>query len=197
MVSTLGWWVRRLGLVGLLGAGMLVSAVWFAWVYLPQQRNELARTESDVRRLRHGLIAQLNSAEAVQADRPAAAPALPEQAWQALWSALPSQPQRMALQAQVLRAAQQSGLQIAAVQFEGQRERWARQGDEVLWRQRMVLPVHGTHPALMSWLQLLLREPALSIEVLGIRRDAVDQAQLQAQVSLSLWWRQPEGEVQP
>ena len=62
----------------------------------------------------------------------------------------------------------------------------------VLWRQRMVMPVSGTYPAMKAWMAQLIQEPALSIDELSLQRSDAASDQLQARVAVSLWWRKPE-----
>jgi len=59
-----------------------------------------------------------------------------------------------------------------------------------LWRQRMVMPVQTSYPALRTWVAALLRQPALSIDALDIQRADPMSDQVKAQVTVSLWWRQ-------
>jgi hypothetical protein len=59
----------------------------------------------------------------------------------------------------------------------------------------MVMPVQAPYPALRSWLDRLQREPALTVDVLDIQRNDVQSDQVQAQVGISLWWRQPKREA--
>lgn len=194
-------WLRQLGWPGLLGAGLLLACAWFIQLELPQRREALAQTESDVRRLRHGLIARSSAgSEAASAPAQTAAP----QAWARLWSALPDGSQRLALQARVLASAADVGVPLQAVQWQGEAAKWvAPQGpgaaslpsEPGLWRQRMAMPVQAPYPALRTWLDRLQRETALTVDALDIQRNDLQSDQVQAQVSLSLWWRQPKQEA--
>lgn len=190
-------WLRQLGLPGVLGAALLVGSAWFIAAELPRRAEALAQAESDVRRLRHGLIARTQEAsgqdaEAAARQRPAAAP---DQAWARLWSSLPDASQRLTLQARVLSSAAELGLQAPTVQWQGEAVKWVREdaateGQGGLWRQRMSMPVKAPYPVLRTWLDRLQREPALSIDALDIQRPELGSDEVTAQVSLSLWWRQ-------
>ncbi len=197
-------WLRQLGWAGLMGAGLLLASAWFIQLELPRRHEALAQTESDVRRLRHGLIARSSvGSEVVQAPR------LDEpQAWSRLWSALPDESQRLDLQARVLACAAQVGVPLQSVQWQGESVRWiapeGRAGVTVasssandsqpsatgLWRQRMAMPVQAPYPALRTWLDRLQREQGLTVDALDIQRNDVQSDVVQAQVSISLWWRQ-------
>lgn len=206
-------WLRQLGWPGLVGAGLLLACAWFIQVELPQRREAVAQAESDVRRLRHGLIARSSAgSEAASAPRQDA----PPQAWARLWSSLPDEKQRLAMQARVLASAAEVGVPLQAVQWQGEAVKWiAPEGkDDMggkstmvgkadvsqapatgLWRQRMAMPVQAPYPALRTWLDRLQREPALTVDVLDIQRSDVQSDQVQAQVSISLWWRQTKREA--
>lgn len=193
----MGWpkWLRQLGWPGLLGAGLLLACAWCIQVVLPQRHQAVAQIESEARRLRHGLIAR-SSADAATAE----APRLDEaQAWARLWAGLPDDSQRLQRQARVLDLAAQVGVPLTSVQWQGEPVRWiapAAQGDAAssapgLWRQRMAMPVQAPYPALRTWLDRLQREPGLSIDTLDIQRNDLQSDGVQAQVGISLWWRQP------
>jgi hypothetical protein len=189
--------LHQLGLPGVLGAALLVGSAWFIASELPRRAEALAQAESDVRRLRHGLIARTQEAsgldsEAAARKQPAAAP---EQAWVRLWSSLPDASQRLTLQARVLNSAAELGLQAPTVQWQGEAAKWVREestpeGLGGLWRQRMSMPIKAPYPVLRTWLDRLQREPALSIDALDIQRPELGSDEVTAQVSLSLWWRQ-------
>ena len=182
--------VRRLGLVGLIGLGMLAFTGWAAWSWRPAQVARTAELGSEARRLRHELMAAADSSVAASAPR---AVSTADEAWGLLWSRLPAQDQRLALQGKVLQRARAHGLQPSSVQAQGERLAWADRGAETLWRQRLSLPVQGRHADVLAWVQDLLTEPALSIDSLSLQRDAITQDQVQAQVMVSLWWRQGSG----
>lgn len=183
--------LRRMGLVGALGLSLLLGAAWVHHVWLAQQLDQAAQAGSEARRLRHALLAQVESTavDVSQAQRVGS----PEQAWQTLWQALPLAEQRVALQAEVLSSAQARGLQVQAVQYKGQRQAWAVREGSALWRQRMMMPVEGRYPAVRAWLAHLLTEPALSLDELDIQRPDANSDQVKVRVGVSLWWRQAEG----
>lgn len=187
-------WLRQLGWAGLMGAALLLACAWFTQLELPKRHEALAQAESDVRRLRHGLIARATpgSETSTEADRLNA----PSQAWASLWSSLPDEGQRMARQARVLDSAAQVGVPLQSVQWQGEAVKWlapagADTATSGLWRQRMTMPVQAPYPALRTWLDRLQREPGLTVDAIDIQRNDLQSDQVRAQVSLSLWWRQP------
>lgn len=185
-------WLRQLGWAGLIGAALLLACAWFTQLELPKRHEALAQAESDVRRLRHGLIARATpgSETSTEADRLNA----PSQAWASLWSSLPDEGQRMARQARVLDSAAQVGVPLQSVQWQGEAVKWlapagADTAPSGLWRQRMTMPVQAPYPALRTWFDRLQREPGLTVDAIDIQRNDVQSDQVRAQVSLSLWWR--------
>lgn len=191
-------WLRQLGWPGLIGAGLLWACTWFIQLELPQRREAVAQAESDVRRLRHGLIARSSAGSEA-----AKAPRLDEpQAWGHLWSALPDESQRLEMQARVLASAADVGVPLQSVQWQGEAVKWIAPAGAVdssssapgLWRQRMAMPVQAPYPALRTWLDRLQREPALTVDALDIQRNDLQSDQVRAQVSISLWWRQTKRE---
>lgn len=173
--------LRRLGLPGLLGLVLMAGAAWAHWAWLPRQKVQSDELASQARRLRHELLATAGQG-------PAQAVLTPDAAWQALWQSLPPATQRTALQSEVLASARAHGLTLAAVQFKGSPE-----GPAGLWRQRVVVPVEGSYAELRAWLGQLLGQPALSLDALDIQRSDVMSDRVKARVSVSLWWRLPQG----
>ena len=189
-------WLQRLGGPGVVGIACLLAVGWVEFAWLPEQDAQVQRTESDGRRLRHTLQARADalqaaasaSSEASQRIDPRAGP---RQAWATLWQALPDASQRLALQRAVLGAAKDAGVPLTSVQMRGELAPWIDATQpQGLWRQRMVMPVQASYPALRTWLDSLLRQPALSIDAIDIQRSDPMSDQVKAQVSVSLWWRQ-------
>lgn len=176
--------IRRLGLPGVLGLAMLAASGWVHWVWLPAHQAQADTQASRARQLRHELLAT-----DAKGSKGAEAPVLtPDAAWQSLWLQLPEADRRAALQSQVLTSARDRGLKLAAVQFKGGPE-----GPTGLWRQRLTMPVEGRYSDIRAWLSLLLSEPALSLDTLDLQRTDVMGDVVKARVSVSLWWRMPEG----
>lgn len=180
---------QRLGWPGLLGVACMVLALWAQSVNVPavQAQTEAAQGEAD--RLRSAL--RQATARAAQPEAPKATG---EQAWQALWHALPEAGEHLALQQQVWRSAQTVGLELPSMQVQAQREAWVgRDGaPQALWRQRMQLPVEAPYEQVRQWVQALQTIQGLSVDGLDLQRadPAVDV--VKAQVRLSLWWRSTE-----
>ncbi len=190
-------WLRQWGWPGLVGAALLLACAWFTQLELPRRHEALAQAESDVRRLRHGLIARATPGSAVASEVQSLNE--PGQAWARLWSGLPDESQRMVRQARVLASAEQVGVPLQSVQWQGEAVKWLApagpgSGSDALpsglWRQRMTMPLQAPYPALRTWLDRLQREPGLTVDAIDLQRSDVQSDQVRAQVSLSLWWRQ-------
>lgn len=181
-------WIRQCGLVGLVGLLLVAAAAWLQWQWMPQQQAVLDEMGSQTRGLRHALRERSERDTAAHQDVQVESP---QQAWRVLWEGLPPATQRVSLLAAVLGQAKAQGLSVNGVQYQGQQQPWATQGDETLWRQRMVLPVTGRYVQVRAWLDALLREPALSLDALTLQRQDVGEGDVQARVALSLWWRVP------
>jgi len=188
-------WIKRLGIVGLVGLCLLGAAAWARLVWLPAQQHQIDDLGSQVRRTRHELLASVSEA-ASGAGSQSNAVSSPDQAWQVMWDGLPDADKRVSLQSMVLGSAKANGLQISTVQYQGSKAAWSLHGDKtgtkVLWRQRMEMPIEGSYPALRQWLATLLKEPALAIDAVDFQRPDVMSDQIKGRVVVSLWWRKPE-----
>jgi hypothetical protein len=196
-------WVKRLGIVGLMGVGLLGASAWARLVWLPAQQHQIDELGSQVRRTRHELVASASQA-ASGAGAQSTDVSSTDQAWQVLWDGLPDADKRVSLQSMVLGSAKANGLQISTVQYQGSKAAWSVQGDKagtkvegkintkVLWRQRMEMPIEGSYPALRQWLATMLKEPALAIDAVEFQRPDVMSDQIKGRVVVSLWWRKPE-----
>ena len=188
--------LKRLGWPGLVGVAALAGVLWVERAWLPQQQEQVQQTESDGRRLRHELQARADALQAAASAASSASHAIdpkagPRAVWAVLWDGLPDASERLALQSGVLSAAKDAGIALGSVQMRGELSPWLDKTQaQGLWRQRMVMPVQTSYPALRTWLAALLRQPALSIDSLDIQRADPMSDQVKAQVTVSLWWRQ-------
>ena len=189
-------WMKRLGWPGLVGVAALAGVLWVERAWLPQQQAQVQQTASDARRLRHELQARADAVQAAASAASSATQAIdpkagPRAVWAVLWDGLPDASERLALQSGVLSAAKDAGIALGSVQMRGELSPWLDKTQaQGLWRQRMVMPVQTSYPALRTWLSALLRQPALSIDSLDIQRADPMSDQVKAQVTVSLWWRQ-------
>ncbi|MFN3885399.1 MAG: hypothetical protein ACK4MG_00435 [Aquabacterium sp.] len=184
--------VAWLGLPGCLGLLLLGGVAWAEWHLLPAWHGEAEQAAEQtvaLRRKLHVLTEPTVAAASASAASGVAPPSEPEAAWSLLWQALPTEAQRAALQNQVLQAATRQGLEIDAVQYRGERVPLSSDGDG-LWRQRMVMPVQGPYPAVRRWLTEIERLPSAGVDALSLERKDPGTDEVQAQVSVSLWWRQ-------
>ena len=192
-------WLKRLGIVGLVGLCLLGATAWARLVWLPAQQRQIDDLGSQVRRTRHELVAETSQA-ASGAGAESHEVSSTDQAWQVLWNGLPDADKRVPLQSMVLATAKANGLQVSTVQYQGSKAAWSAQGSkdggqtgtQVLWRQRMEMPIEGSYPGLRQWLATLLKEPALAIDAVDFQRPDVMSDQIKGRVVVSLWWRKPD-----
>ena len=183
---------RQLGWPGGVGLLLLCLAVLAHTQWLPA----MAQTEQDlaqqVRRTRHELKAKTDTDGAnAQAGDAASAPQpqSPQAVWQAAWQALPSDAEQRRMLALISRAAEQHQLSVPSIQYSGQDEAWSKQADQVLWRQRVSMPVEGRYADIRAWLARLLDQSHISLDSLDLTRVDTASDGVRAQVQLSLWWR--------
>jgi len=182
-----------LGLPGFLGIALLLLAAWFYWGEAPLEAQALQAQTNAVNDMRAQLSQQSSSQDQAedQADKTQAKSLSVDAAWPAAWQALPAfgHGSETEPQAAILAMAKRQGVLAGSVQF---------QHDSVaalpgLQRQRLVLPVQATYPALRAWLQAVMQAPgwghAVSLDALDISRKDVMSDAIEARVSLSLWWR--------
>lgn len=178
-----------LGLPGFLGIALLILSAWFYWGEAPLEAQALQAQTDAVNDMRAQLSQQ--SSSQAPADKKQVQSLSVDAAWPAAWQALPafSHGGETEPQAAILAMAKRQGLLAGSVQF---------QHDSVaalpgLQRQRLVLPVQATYPALRAWLQAVMLAPgwghAVSLDALDISRKDVMSDAIDARVSLSLWWR--------
>lgn len=183
--------LSMLGLPGLLGIVLLMLAAWFYWGEASIEAQALQAQTDAVNDLRAQLSQQSQPTEDANNNNSKQQALTLDAAWPAAWQALPAfgHGSETEPQAAILAMAKRQGVLAGSVQF---------QHDSVaalpgLQRQRMVLPVQATYPALRAWLQAVMQAPgwghAVSLDALDISRKDVMSDAIEARVSLSLWWR--------
>ncbi|MGE5452834.1 MAG: hypothetical protein ACM3VZ_13460 [Acidobacteriota bacterium] len=188
--------VRALGLPGALGLTLIVLWGWLQWQWLPAHQAQADSLASDVRRLRHALQDGPDPQRgATRSTRPAwDVSGLPaDQAWQAVWDALPDESQRLSLLKAVTTSAGQLTVSVPSVQYRGAAEPWSAHQGQVLWRERVALPVEGRYGDVRAWLGTLLNQSNLSVDAVEVNRSDTTTDQVKGRVALSLWWRAKEG----
>lgn len=174
--------LARLGAPGLLGLLLMAGALGL-WVgVVPAARQSLVEQQEQVEHVREQLKAGSTPGTAS-----ASLSTQSDLAWQTLWGALPEEADGNALMTGVLAAAQRQGVTLGAVQFSSE----PLKGLAPVGRQRLVLPVEASYPALRFWLAEVLQHPSVSLDALDVSRDQVMSDQVRARVTLSLWWKRP------
>jgi hypothetical protein len=164
---------RRLGWPGWAALLLLGWAAWAQWIAVPESE----RAAADLRERRFADAARAPSA-------PVAAPA---DVLAGLRAGLPEDKDSNATLAGLLERARARGLVIDAVQFQTEAGRLPG-----VRRHRASLPLAGRYDVLRAWIaQTLHDEPAITLDVIDLKRKDVTTDQLDAHVVLSLWTREP------
>lgn len=190
--------IRRFGLPGVLGVFLLGLSAWLHHHWVPAQEGLLAQMESANRRARHELneVAsqrlRARQAEASGGAAGALAGAVDVRGlWAITWARLPQDASRVAQQEEVFASAAASGVGVAGAQMSGDWEPWLPAAHpQGLWRQRIAMPVKGSHASLRAWVAHLQRLPAVTIDAVEMQRVDLLGGEVRARISLSLWWRQ-------
>jgi hypothetical protein len=177
MKARLERWLRRLGPAGVLGIGVLLACAGF-------YSDALAPLEQQVRAERLALE-RLRTRTPYQ---PASTGR--DEELQRFYSLFPSSAQLGGEVERLHALARKSGLELA--QGEYRLERRA----EGLWAYRVTLPVRGSYAQFRTFLSAVLAGiPVASIDALRFERKRALDAQLEAQVRLTIHAR-PTGDVQ-
>jgi type II secretory pathway component PulM len=194
-VHTLQRLAAQLGWPGWMGVLMLTMAagLWALWLPALQAEHEEALTQ--VEHQRHQLkvlserLAQQDAAKVAdplaESSRRAPLPESADQAWAQLWPMLPERRQMLARQTAILQSAQQQGIRMDSVQFQGGPLKALPQ----VWRQQISVPVQASYPALVNWLQQVRSLGGVSLDAIEISRDEVMSDQVKGRVGLSIWMR--------
>jgi hypothetical protein len=169
--------LRRLGIAGVLGIGVLIGcAGFYAWTLVPLEA-EVSAQKAALERLRARTLYQPASAgggRAAELER--------------FYKLFPPAERLTDEVARLHRLGRSAGLDLA--QGESRLERRA----SGLWAYRINLPVRGSYPQLRDFLAALLKEmPIASIEALRFERKRATDTQLAAQVRVIVHLR-PAGD---
>ena len=171
--------LRSLGIAGVLGIGVLLACAGF-WASALQPINaELAARRVAAERLQSRTLYQ--PASAGRDER--------REAELARFFALFPAPEDLADEvSRIHRLARGSGLELDQGEYRLER----RTGG--LWAYRVSLPVRGTYPQLRAFMGSILREvPVASLESVRFERRRAAEAQLDAQLRLTVHVRPAEG----
>lgn len=176
MKARLDGWLRRLGLAGVLGLGVLLACAGFYADALAPIETELAAQRLAQQRLRartpYGPIPVDDRAEALRRFHLLFPPSA------ALIRELE----------QLHQLARTAGLELAQGEY-----RLDRRGAG-LWAYRATLPVRGTYSQLRAFVSGVLKEmPTASIDALRFERKKAAETELDAQVGVTLYLRPAGG----
>jgi type II secretion system (T2SS) protein M len=166
--------LRRLGAAGILGLGVLLACagLWFSALQ-PLQR-EIAAQRTALERLRAPVPYQPPGASGREAELRRFYKLFPSSA------ELPNELERLH------GLARGAGLQLAQGEYRLERRAIG------LWAYRITLPVRGNYPQLRQFLGALLKDmPIASVDTLRFERKKAAEAQLEAQLRITLHVRPP------
>lgn len=174
MTMRLNAWLRRLGTAGVLGIGVLLACAGFWFSALEPMERELAAQRTALERLR-----ARSPYQPVAADRRA-------EELERFQSLFPAAARLTDELERVHKLARRAGLDPARGEY-----RLEKRG-AALWPYRVTLPVRGRYSQLRDFVAALLEEmPTASIDALRLERKQARDAELEAQVRLTLYVRPP------
>ena len=169
--------LERLGVAGVLGIGTLLACAAFWTSALEPAKKELEAQRAALERLRartpYQPVATNGRAEELRR----------------FYNLFPTASGLTAELERLHRLARHSRLELAQGEYRLER----RQSG--LWAYRVTLPVRGSYPEVRNFLSAVLKDmPGASIDALRFERKKADDAQLEAQLRITIYAR-PSGEV--
>jgi hypothetical protein len=174
MSAKLNAFLRYLGTAGVLGLGVLFACAGF-WF-------------SALKPLHEDVTAQRNALERLRARTPyqPMAAAGREEELRRFYNLFPPSTELPNQLERVYQLARGTGLDLAQGEYRLERRPFG------LWAYRVTLPVRGTYPQLRSFLGALLKDvPIASLDAVRFERKKTAEAQLEAQLRVTLHVRPP------
>jgi len=163
-------WFDQLGLVGLLGAALIVASLvaWFTWVQRDQQEfihlNEL--------------LTAMRQQESAKSSLPNNPVLNQEEQLALFYKNFPSELQLPDLLKEVFKAADKEQLTLETAEYAV-----VKSGTDRLVRYRVALPVKGTFRQMLDFMDVVLKQSsAIALENASLKRDKVDDAQVEARL---------------
>jgi hypothetical protein len=177
MSKALNRWLRRLGAPGVLGIGLLLACAGFWASALKPAQDEVQAQRRALERLQARQPFQPVSAAAGRAEELAR-----------FYGLFPSAERLTDEVERLHRLARRAGLELAQGEYRLERRAAG------LWAYRINLPVRGSYPQLRDFLAATLKDmPVASVEALRFERKRAAEAELQAQVRITLFVRPSDG----
>jgi hypothetical protein len=174
MKARLNALLRRLGAAGILGLGVLLACAGFWFSALKPLQQDIAAQRTALERLRARTPYQPVAASGREDELRRFYNLFPPSA------ELPNELQRLH------QLARRAGLELAQGEYRLERRTLG------LWAYRVTLPVRGTYPQLRGFLGTLLKEvPVASLDGLRFERKKAAEAQLEAQLRITVHVRPP------
>lgn len=181
----LGFLAARLALLPVLALGLLMAAIFLQGRLIPAREAAEAEATRQVARLEREARQQAVARQA-QADEAAASPsASPADTRQRLLARFPSEAQLNAELGRLLALAGEQGLQVPSGDYRLQPSR-----DGLFDRYVLNLPVKGAYLTVRRYVAAARREfPDLAVDDISLRREAIGQAEVEAQLRFVLFAR--------
>ncbi len=172
--------LRRWGLVGLLGAALMLAAAVTAGILVPAEKAGLSDTEAAAAR------ARTRALSAARSQRNAAVVLDPALQFRTAFPALRQRHERVAA---LMLLAGKLGLEARRGEF-----RELQEPQLGLVRYRVTLPLTGRYAALREFVEQALRDDAtLSVDNLRIERSDAQSDACRIELQLSLWMQAGDG----
>ena len=174
MRARLNQLLRRLGAAGILGLGVLLACAGFYASGLEPAQQQLAAQRAAVERLHARAPVQTVAASGRADDL------------RRFYSLFPATADLAGELERLYRLGRGAGLELAQGEYRLERRPLGP------WAYRVTLPVRGTYPQLREFLGALLKDmPIASLDAVRFERKKVAEAQLEAQLRVTVYVRPP------
>lgn len=163
--------VRTVGTAGLVGAALLIIAVLAYGTMVAPLYDEIASLNGKVAETRARITGHLSPAATRDAELNSFYSFFPKSQSSPLWLG------------KIYGAAKQTGVTLTSGEYEFQRTTGSRLG-----RYRISLPAHGSYEQVRDFVAAVLKDvPAVSLDDISLRREAIESPDLEARLRLTLF----------
>ena len=178
LMPQLRWYIGRLGVIGKIGAGLVVVAsIYFFSAVLPQ--------ESILQQLKERAETLQIQAQSKQApgDTESGKKMSGDQALQAFYDFFPPIDSSPFWIRELVRIAKKQNVELSSSEY-----RLVNENDARLARYEMILPVRGSYAQVRAFIADALETvPAMAISAIAIKREAVTSEKLEVRLEINLF----------